>query len=326
MDHTRFGKTGMKVSRLCLGCMTYGSPTWREWVLDEEASRPFIKEALEKGINFFDTADVYSLGASEEILGRAIKDFARRDEVVIATKLFNPMGPGVNARGLSRKHTMEAIDASLRRLGMDYVDLYQIHRFDDETPIEETVEALDDVVRAGKALYVGASSMWTWQFARMISVARERGLAEFVSMQNFYNLIYREEEREMMKFCADQNIAVIPWSPLARGYLAGSNIGETASTLRGRTDPYSVALGLGSRQDETIRRRVVEAAEKLGVKPAVVALAWVLSKPYITAPIVGASKAHHLADAIAALSLKLDARAIAKLEEPYQPKAVVGHT
>jgi 1-deoxyxylulose-5-phosphate synthase len=325
MDHTRFGKTGMKVSRLCLGCMTYGSPTWREWVLDEEASRPFIKEALEKGINFFDTADVYSLGASEEILGRAIKDFARRDEVVIATKLFNPMGPGVNARGLSRKHIMEAIDASLRRLGMDYVDLYQIHRFDDETPIEETVEALDDVVRAGKALYVGASSMWTWQFARMISVARERGLAEFVSMQNFYNLIYREEEREMMKFCADQNIAVIPWSPLARGYLAGSNIGETASTLRGRTDPYSVALGLGSRQDETIRRRVVEAAEKLGVKPAVVALAWVLSKPYITAPIVGASKAHHLADAIAALSLKLDARAIAKLEEPYQPKAVVGH-
>jgi aryl-alcohol dehydrogenase-like predicted oxidoreductase len=326
MDYTRFGQTGMKVSKLCLGCMTYGSSKWREWVLEEEASRPFIKEALEKGINFFDTADVYSQGASEEILGRALKDFAKRDEVVIATKVFSPMGLDVNGRGLSRKHISEAIDHSLRRLGVDYVDLYQIHRFDDETPIEETVEALDDVVRAGKALYVGASSMWTWQFARMISVAREKGLAEFVSMQNFYNLIYREEEREMMKFCVDQKLAVIPWSPLARGYLAGAGIGEKASTVRGRTDPFSVALGLGSRQDEAIRRRVVEVAEKLGVKPAVVALAWVLSKPYVTAPIVGASKPHHIDDAIAALSLKLDARTIAKLEEPYRPKAVVGHT
>jgi 1-deoxyxylulose-5-phosphate synthase len=326
MDYIRFGKTGMKVSRLCLGCMTYGSPKWREWILEEEASRPFIKEALEKGINFFDTADVYSLGASEEILGRALKDFAKRNEVVIATKVCSPMGDEVNSRGLSRKHIMEGIDASLRRLGTDYVDLYQIHRFDYDTPIEETVEALNDVVRAGKALYIGASSMWTWQFARMVSFARERGLVEFVSMQNFYNLIYREEEREMMKFCADQNLAVIPWSPLARGYLAGSGVGEKAATLRGRTDPYSVTLGLGSRQDEAIRKRVVEAAEKLGVKPAVVALAWVLSKSYITAPIVGASKPHHLDDAIAALSLKLDARAIAKLEEPYQPKVVAGHS
>ncbi|MGO8799414.1 MAG: aldo/keto reductase [Roseiarcus sp.] len=326
MDTTRFGKTGMKVSRLCLGCMTYGSTKWRDWVLDEEASRPFIKQALERGVNFFDTADIYSLGASEEILGRAIKDFAKRDEVVIATKLFHAMGPSVNAHGSSRKHVMEAIDASLRRLGTDYVDLYQVHRFDYDTPIEETVEALSDVVRAGKALYVGASSMWAWQFARMISVARERGLAEFVSMQNFYNLVYREEEREMMKFCADQNIAVIPWSPLARGFLAGSGVGAGAATVRGRTDQYIVALGLGSRQDEAIRRRVAEAAEKLGVKPAVVALAWVLSKPFITAPIVGASKPHHLDDAIAALSLKLDARTIARLEQPYQPKAVVGHT
>jgi 1-deoxyxylulose-5-phosphate synthase len=325
MDYTRFGKTGMTVSKLCLGCMTYGSSKWREWVLEEEASRPFIQDALEKGINFFDTADVYSLGTSEEILGRAIRDFAKRDEVVIATKVFNPMGHSANARGLSRKHIMEAIDASLRRLGMDYVDVYQIHRFDDQTPIEETVEALSDVVRAGKALYVGASSMWTWQFARMISVAREKGLAEFVSMQNFYNLIYREEEREMMKFCADQNLAVIPWSPLARGYLAGAGIGEKASTVRGRSDPYTIALGLGSAQDEAIRRRVLEAAEKLGVKPAVVALSWVLSKPYVTAPIVGASKPHHLEDAIAALSLKLDSGVIAELEEPYQPKAVVGH-
>jgi 1-deoxyxylulose-5-phosphate synthase len=325
MDYTRFGKTGMKVSRLCLGCMTYGSPKWREWILEEEASRPFIKEALEKGINFFDTADVYSLGASEEILGRALKDFAKRNEVVVATKVCSPMGDEVNSRGLSRKHIMEGIDASLRRLGTDYVDLYQIHRFDYDTPIEETVEALNDVVRAGKALYVGASSMWTWQFARMVSYAREKGLVEFVSMQNFYNLIYREEEREMMKYCADQNLAVIPWSPLARGYLAGSGVGEKAATLRGRTDPYSVTLGLGSRQDEAIRKRVVEAAEKLGVKPAVVALAWVLSKSYITSPIVGASKPHHLADAVAALELKLDARTIAKLEEPYQPKIVAGH-
>ena len=325
MDHMRFGKTGMKVSRLCLGCMTYGSTAWRDWVLEEEASRPFIKRALELGVNFFDTADMYSVGASEEILGRALKDFARRDEVVIATKLFNPMGPGVNARGLSRKHVMEAIDASLKRLGTDYVDLYQIHRFDYETPIEETVEALSDVVRAGKALYVGASSMWTWQFARMIAVARERGLAEFVSMQNFYNLVYREEEREMMKFCVDQGIAVIPWSPLARGYLAGSGVGETATTVRGRSDAYTRALGLGSRQDEAIRRRVIEVAEKYGVKPAVVALAWVLSKPYVTAPIIGASKPHHLDDAVAALSLKLDARSLARLEEPYHPKAVAGH-
>ena len=241
MEMARFGKTGMKVSRLCLGCMTYGSTKWRDWVLDEEASRPFIREALERGINFFDTADMYSVGASEEVLGRALKEYAKRDEVVVATKVFNPMGPGPNARGLSRKHVMEAIDASLKRLGMDYVDLYQIHRFDYETPIEETVEALNDVVRAGKALYVGASSMWTWQFARMISVARERGLAEFVSMQNFYNLVYREEEREMMKFCADQGIAVIPWSPLARGYLAregAAALGEGAATVRGRTDAY----------------------------------------------------------------------------------------
>src|SRR5471032_240316 len=280
MDYARFGKTGMKVSKLCLGCMTYGSSKWRGWVLEEEASRPFIKDALEKGINFFDTADVYSLGTSEEILGRAIRDFAKRDEVVIATKVFSPMGAGVNAHGLSRKHIMEGIDASLRRLGTDYVDLYQIHRFDPETPIEETVEALSDVVRAGKALYVGASSMWTWQFARMISAAREKGLAEFVSMQNFYNLVYREEEREMMKFCADQNIAVIPWSPLARGYLAGSGLGDKANTVRGRSDPYSVTLGLGSPQDEAIRQRVVEVAKQHAVKPAVVALAWVLSKPY----------------------------------------------
>jgi aryl-alcohol dehydrogenase-like predicted oxidoreductase len=290
METVKFGKTGMQVSRICLGCMTYGSTKWREWVLEEEASRPFIRESLERGINFFDTADVYSLGASEEILGRALKEYAKREDVVIATKVHGQMGPGPNAKGLSRKHIMEAIDASLKRLGTHYVDLYQIHRFDPLTPMEETMEALNDVVRAGKALYIGASSMYAWQFARMIDIARAHGHAEFVSMQNYYNLVYREEEREMMPFCSFETIAVIPWSPMARGYLAGSGLGENATTVRGRTDPFSAALGLGSRQDEAVRKRVVETAEKLGTKPAVVALAWVLSKPYVTAPIVGASK------------------------------------
>src|SRR5260370_17571696 len=268
MDGVKFGRTGMQVSKICLGCMTYGSTKWREWVLEEEASRPFIREALERGINFFDTADVYSQGASEEILGRALKDYSKRHEVVIATKVHGAMGPGANAKGLSRKHIMEAIDASLKRLGADYVDLYQIHRFDPLTPMEESLEALNDVVRAGKALYVGASSMYAWQFTRMIDIARARGHAEFVSMRNYYNLVYREEEREMMRFCHHATIAVIPWSPMARGYLAGSGIGADAATVRGRTDPFSVASGLGSRQDEAIRRRVMETAEKVGTKPA----------------------------------------------------------
>jgi 1-deoxyxylulose-5-phosphate synthase len=325
METVKFGKTGMQVSKICLGCMTYGSTKWREWVLEEEASRPFIREALEKGVNFFDTADVYSQGVSEEILGRALKEYAKRPEVVIATKVHGAMGPGVNAKGLSRKHIMEAIDASLRRLGTEYVDLYQIHRFDSLTPMEETLEALNDVVRAGKALYIGASSMYAWQFARMIDIARAKGHAEFVSMQNYYNLVYREEEREMMPLCSYEGIAVIPWSPMARGYLAGSGIGADASTVRGRTDPFSVTLGLGSRQDEAIRKRVAETAEKLNTKPAVVALAWVLSKPFVTSPIIGASKPHHLADAVAATELNLDARTIAKLEEPYHSKPVAGH-
>ncbi len=229
METVKLGKTGMQVSKICLGCMTYGSTKWRDWVLEEEASRPFIREALEHGINFFDTADVYSQGASEEILGRALKEYSKRPEVVIATKVHGVMGPGANAKGLSRKHIMEAIDASLKRLGTDYVDLYQIHRFDPLTPMEETLEALNDVVRAGKALYIGASSMYAWQFVRMVDLARAMGHAEFVSMQNYYNLVYREEEREMMKFCEHDGIAVIPWSPMARGYLAGSGIGEGAS-------------------------------------------------------------------------------------------------
>jgi len=325
MEYARFGKTGMKVSRLCLGCMTYGSTKWRDWVLEEDAAGPYFREALERGINFFDTADVYSLGVSEEIVGRALKSHAKRHEVVVATKVHGKMGESANAGGLSRKHILEGIDASLKRLGMDYVDLYQIHRFDPATPMEETLEALNDVVRAGKALYVGASSMYAWQFAKMLAISRARGHAEFVSMQNFYNLIYREEEREMMPLCASEGIAVIPWSPIARGYLAGSGVGANAATVRGRTDPFSVMLGLGSAQDEEIRLKVVEVARDLGAKPAVVALAWVLSKPYVTAPIIGASKPHHLADAVAALELKLDAETVAKLETPYRPKAVVGH-
>src|SRR5947209_1254895 len=325
MDTVRFGKTGMKVSRLCLGCMTYGSTSWRDWVLDEEASRPFFREALERGINFFDTADVYSVGVSEEITGRALKDFAKREEVVLATKVHGKMGEAANSGRLSRKHIMEGIDRSLKRLQMDYVDLYQIHRFDPDTPMEETLEALDDVVRAGKALYVGASSMYAWQFAKMLSISRERGLASFVSMQNFYNLVYREEEREMMPLCASEGIAVIPWSPMARGFLAGSGVGANAATLRGRTDAFSRVLGLGSAQDEEVRLKVVEVARDLGTKPAVVALAWVLSKPFVTAPIIGASKPHHLEDAMAALALKLDAETLAKPEAPYRPRSVVGH-
>jgi len=313
MDTIRFGKTGMQVSRLCLGCMTYGSTKWRDWVLDEEASQPYFREALERGINFFDTADVYSLGVSEEIVGRALKAHAKRHEVVVATKVHGKMGEGANSGGLSRKHILEGIDASLKRLQMDYVDLYQIHRFDPATPMEETLEALNDVVRAGKALYIGASSMYSWQFAKMLAISRARGHAEFVSMQNFYNLVYREEEREMMPLCAAEGIAVIPWSPMARGYLAGSGVGANAATVRGRTDPFSVALGLGSPQDEEIRLKVVEVARDLG------------AKPYVTAPIIGASKPHHLGDAAAALELKLDAETLAKLEAPYRPKAVVGH-
>ena len=325
MEHVRFGKTGLKVSRLCLGCMTYGATTWRDWVLTEDAAQPYFREALERGINFFDTADVYSLGVSEEITGRALKAHAKRHEVVVATKVHGKMDDSANAGGLSRKHILEGIDQSLKRLGMDYVDLYQIHRFDPKTPVEETLEALNDVVRAGKALYIGASSMYAWQFMKMRAISRANGWATFASMQNFYNLVYREEEREMMPLCAEEGVAVIPWSPMARGYLAGSGVGANAATVRGRTDAFSVALGLGSEQDEAIRLKVVEVARDLGAKPAVVALAWVLSKPFVTAPIIGASKPHHLADACAALELKLDAESLAKLEAPYRPKAVVGH-
>src|SRR5262245_1914856 len=302
MDYVRFGHTGIKVSRLCLGMMTYGTPNWRPWVLDETASRPFIKRALDLGINFFDTADMYSLGVSEEVTGRAIKDFTSRDQIVLATKVYYPMGEGPNDRGLSRKHIFHAIDASLRRLGTDYVDLYQIHRFDYDTRIEETLEALHDVVKAGKARYIGASSMFAWQFATMLHTSEASGWTKFVSMQNHYNLVYREEEREMLPLCRARGIAVIPWSPLARGFLAGnrSKAGGThgGETSRAKTDQHAQDLYYAD-SDFTVAERVGELARRRGVKPTQIALAWVLSKPAITAPIVGASKISHLDDHVA---------------------------
>jgi aryl-alcohol dehydrogenase (NADP+) len=327
MEMVKFGKTGMTVSKLCLGCMTYGTPKWRDWVLNEEASKPFFRQATEAGINFYDTADVYSLGVSEEVTGRAIKEFwPKRERVVVATKVFSPMGKSPNEAGLSRKHVMHAIDASLKRLGMDYVDLYQIHRFDSTTPIEETVEALHDVVKAGKALYIGASSMYAWQFAKYLSTADAMDKTRFVSMQNHYNLVYREEEREMMPLCRDQGIAVIPWSPLARGFLAGNrrrqDKGETA---RAKSDEFAHAMYYQDSDFDTVDR-VTEIAKARDVPNAQVALAWLMQQPGVTAPIIGASKPGHLADAIAAVSLKLSDEELKALSKHYQPHRVLGHT
>jgi aryl-alcohol dehydrogenase-like predicted oxidoreductase len=324
MDYINLGSTGLKVSRLCLGTMTYGSKKWREWVLEEPESRPFIKRALEAGINFFDTADMYSLGASEEVVGRALKDFGPgRDRVVIATKVFNPMGDDPNQRGLSRKHIRHAVEDSLRRLGTDYIDLYQIHRFDPHTRVEETMEALHDLVRAGKVLHLGASSMFAWQFSKMQEAARANGWTPFVMMQNHYNLIYREEEREMIPLCVDQGVGLIPWSPLARGVLARGS----ASTSRGKTDEYAKNL-YGAELapgDRAIIDAVGAVAAARGVPPAQVALAWIWHKPGVVAPIVGASKPHHLDDALAAMNLKLTAAELASLEAPYVPHPVAGH-
>jgi 1-deoxyxylulose-5-phosphate synthase len=324
MDYINLGATGLKVSRICLGAMTYGSSKWREWVLDEEASRPLIRQALEAGVNFFDTADMYSLGASEEVLGRALKDFGpARDKVVIATKVFYPVGDDPNQCGLSRKHIMHAIDDSLRRLGTDYVDLYYIHRFDPETPIEETIQALHDLVRAGKVLYLGASSMPAWRFAKMLHTADANGWTRFATMQNHYNLIYREEEREMIPLCLEEGIGVVPWSPLARGLLAGKRRPETT---RARTDAYRKQIygdEIGA-ADARVIERLEEVAAKQGVAPAQVALAWLLQKPGVVAPIVGASKPQHLEDALAALTVRLPAEAITALEEVYVPHPVAG--
>jgi aryl-alcohol dehydrogenase-like predicted oxidoreductase len=321
MDYVRLGSTGMQVSRISLGCMSYGDPARgnHEWTLDEEASRPFIKQALEAGINFFDTANAYSAGSSEEIVGRALADFANRDEIVLATKVRMPTRPGPNGSGLSRKAIMSEIDASLRRLGTDYVDLYQIHRWDYHTPIEETLEALHDVVKAGKARYIGASSMHAWQFSKAQYVADAHGWTRFVSMQNHYNLLQREEEREMLPLCADLGVGVIPWSPLARGRLT-RDLGET--TARTETDEFGKTLY--ESDDAAIIDQVRVVAEARGVSRAQVALAWMLAKPGITAPIIGATKAHHLADAIAAVDLKLSEDEIESLEKPYTPRAAAG--
>ena len=322
MDYVKLGRTGLDVSRICLGCMSYGEASrgGHQWVLDEAESRPFIQQALEGGINFFDTANVYSLGSSEEFLGRALKEFARRDEVVIATKVHGQMRPGPNGSGLSRKAILSEVEHSLRRLDTDYIDLYQIHRLDHGTPIEETLEALDDVVRAGKVRYIGASSMAAWEFAKCLFTATTHGWTRFVSMQDHYNLLNREEEREMLPLCADQGIGVIPWSPLARGRLT-REWGE--ATNRSEQDPFGARL-YNEATDSQIVERVAEVAAERGVPRAQVALAWMLSKAVITAPIIGATKPHHLDDAIAAVDLRLSAEEIKRLEEPYIPHDVAG--
>jgi aryl-alcohol dehydrogenase-like predicted oxidoreductase len=330
MEYQRLGNTGLVVSRICLGCMSYGDPDaslpgqpmgWK-WALREEESRPFFKRAIELGINFFDTANVYSWGKSEEITGRALKDFARRDEVVIATKVFSVMRSGPNGRGLSRKAILHEIDASLKRLGTDYVDLYQTHRWDDATPIEETMEALHDVVKAGKARYLGASSMWAWQFAKAQHVAEKNGWTKFVSMQNHYNLLYREEEREMAPLCRDQGVGMIPWSPLARGRLARPPETKTART---ETDQFGQRLYAAMEEaDARVVAALDQLAKKRGLPHAQVALAWLLQKGGVTSPIVGATKMHHLEDAVAALSVKLGAEEARPLEAPYVPHPVAG--
>jgi len=358
MIYARLGNTGMKVSRICLGCMTYGTPRWRPWVLDDAASRPFIKRALELGINFFDTADMYSDGASEEVLGRALKDLeVKRDEIVIASKVFHPMGKVPNTSGLSRKHIMSAIDNSLRRLQTSYIDLYQIHRWDKDTPIEETMEALHDLVRSGKVRYIGASSMYAWQFAKANAVAKQRGWTQFISMQNHYNLVYREEEREMNPYCLSEGIGLLPWSPLARGFLAGNRkAGEekkgaattaiakdggpsaapvaapaatttdsSSSSVRAATDTFAHQLYYQA-DDFVVVERVKEVATRLGVTPAQVSIAWLLHRPGVTAPIIGASKMPQLEEAVAALHIKLTAADMSALEEPYKPHRVLGHS
>ncbi|MFE9064365.1 aldo/keto reductase [Streptomyces violaceusniger] len=326
MEYARLGASGIKVSRICLGMMSYGSPEHRPWQLDIDDARPIVRRAVEEGVTFFDTADMYSLGRSEEITGELLRElFPGRDDYVLATKVYSPMGEGPNDRGLSRKHILAGIDASLRRLGTDHVDLYQIHRFDPGTPIEETMEALHDVVRAGKARYIGASSMYAWQFAKAQHTAEAHGWTRFVSMQNHYNLLYREEEREMNPLCLDQGVGVIPWSPLARGLLAGTRDRDrTGTTVRAGNDPLVEKWYADA--EFSILDAAREIAEKRGVSPARVALAWLLGRPAVTAPIVGATKIGHLEDAVAAVGLTLDEAEVARLEAPYRPRPVMGHS
>jgi len=322
MKYVKLGRTGLDVSRICLGCMSFGEPGrgGHPWSLDEEASRPLIRQAIEAGINFFDTANVYSLGSSEEITGRALRDFAKRDEIVLATKVFSTMREGPNGSGLSRKAIMAEIDHSLSRLGTDYVDLYQIHRWDRRVPIEETMETLHDVVKAGKARYIGASSMYAWQFAKAQHVAEANGWTKFVTMQNHYNLIYREEEREMLPLCRDQGVGVIPWSPLARGRLTRD---WDASTARSETDEFGQNLYLA--EDQQVHEQVVEVAQARGIPRAQVAMAWILGRPGITAPIVGVTRPSHIEDAVAALGVELTKQETEQLEKPYVPHRIAGH-
>ncbi len=326
MEYVNLGNTGLKVSRICLGMMSYGTPEWRDWVLSEEESRPFVERAVELGINFFDTANMYSIGVSEEVTGRLLKEFTNRDEVVIATKVYFPMGNKPNQGGLSRKHIMDSIDASLQRLGTDYVDLYQIHRFDPETPIEETLEALHDVVKAGKARYIGASSMYAWQFAKMLYTSDLNGWTRFATMQNHYNLVYREEEREMIPLCEEEGIGVIPWSPLARGFLAGNRRkrGE-GDTTRAKSDDFAHHMYY-EEIDFAILDAVEKLAEEKGVKPAQIALAWMLHRSGIHSPIVGATKMYQLEEAVAALDIEITPEEMEMLEAPYRPRPILGHS
>lgn len=325
MEFTTLGRTGMRVSRICLGCMSYGSSEWRPWVLDEHQARPFFKRALEAGINFFDTADIYSLGASEEVTGKLLREMANLDEVVLATKLALPMGKGPNMRGLSRKHVQQACDASLRRLGVDTIDLYQLHRLDPDTPMDETLDALDDLVRQGKVRHIGASSMYAWEMAKALGISDRKGSARFATMQNHYNLVYREEEREMMPLCETEEVAVIPWSPLARGILAGSRkaLDEKSGTTRQESDGFTDFL-YDQASDWDVVMAVQDVAKQRELPMAQIALAWMLSKPFVTAPIIGATKLGHLDDAIAALDVELAAAEIDQLEAPYQPHPVKG--
>jgi len=327
MQYINLGKTGMKVSRLCLGMMSYGAKSWREWVLEEEQAKPFVRRALDAGINFFDTADVYSLGESEKITGKLLKFFGvRRENVIVATKVNGAMSEDINARGLSRKHILDSIDRSLKRLQLDYVDLYQIHRWDSETPIEETMEALNDVVRAGKARYIGASSMYAWQFSKAQHTAQSHGWSRFVSMQNHYNLVYREEEREMIPLCLDQGVGLIPWSPLARGFFAKNRSrGGGGDTTRARSDPFANQLYFRD-EDFDVADRVNEIADERAVSGSQIALAWILNKPHIASPIIGATKMDHLEQAIAAMDITLSDDEVKRLEELYKPHPILGHS
>jgi len=326
MKYTRLGTTGASVSRICLGCMSFGSSKWRPWVLDEAEARPIIKKAIESGITFFDTADMYSLGASEEVTGRALRDMANPSEIVLATKVYWPMSDKPNMSGLSRKHIVQACEASLKRLGVERIDLYQIHRLDKQTPMEETLAALDHLVHSGKVLYIGASSMYAWQFGRMLSISEREDWARFVTMQNHYNLVYREEEREMIPLCLASGVGCLPWSPLARGMLAGArrSFDDRKSTTRAQTDKYAQSLYTDP-SDWDVVETLNDVARERGAQPADVALAWLLSKPAVTAPIIGTTKPQHLDTAIAATELELTPDEISRLEAPYKPHAIAGH-